>query len=919
MSNLQETPQNPSRHLPIGTILQGGKYKILEVLGQGGFGITYLAEHSVFGEVALKELFLNSGTIHCSRENTTQKKVIVHFESEQFESFKVRFLKEAKTLYNLSDVKGVVHVRDIFEENGTAYFSMDYVRGEKLSDYIEKRKPLPKRDSLNIVRSLSEIVVNIHKHNILHRDIKPDNVIIDDSGEVNLIDFGIAREQVGEEDETHTTFHSPRYSPPEQKSADSPMGDYSDVFSLGATAYYVFTGVPPQRLEDRMLQSYDSPIKHIPSLPAFISDTIDKSLEVVMNKRIQTAHEFLKALSVGIAIDEVSEEMPSSSDPPIPNEETTFIDTSGSGDKTMVDHPEVPDASTIIDEEPGGKGGASAQKKVHEDVTEIDSDSPITPSFLDNLRQHFKALSQHLQQSVSTPKRRLLFTLGLLLLMVVAFSLRSTPKSPTEPEPLVERIARFRVLENQDTSLQPLELIWVGVSSMDTVIELRPGNTFSWDVTHLWDSLHQDTLSILSEGFFSETRLLANLVGSAVEEIQLMAITLPGVEDFVDSLQKYDWIKGQGEKLLFTSADTTIDYNPAGAAKYQKEEGTWQIDRTRDSTFIRFEIADTTLRFFVPLPWEEQDSLALVQLGREPIYYAATQKEMPRKERILEGKVVDSNGKGIRNAKVEIASLNKSVLTDRRGRFSIDLTASWNKVQYRGYIITDQYHLDSKRRIRADIRKSNLVIKLTEKPKPEVPKQKPIVLTCSTIQGYWTDGQEVIYVKSCSSGNGWAVLNGKGGKWKRLDNNGEVYLNYLSHDGKIAEEFQIVNPQETSRAFLLKGNQRFSRTSKVEIFCRNIEGTWKYKRKGRGQEIEVKIQNCLATRNGEQQGVIFHNGRETKFRRSKIDDKSLHVVLSFESKEIDYNIEVRSAFIPGKVNLKISRKREKFADPLGRK
>ena len=160
--------QNPPRHLPIGTVLQNGKYTILKVLGQGGFGITYLAQHIVFGEVAVKELFLNSGSIHCSRENTTQKQVIAHFEPEQFKTFKEKFLQEAGTLFQLRKVNGVVHVQEIFEENGTAYFSMEYIEGQKLSDYIKQRKPLSEQAGLKIIRSLSKIVSAVHKLSLIH-------------------------------------------------------------------------------------------------------------------------------------------------------------------------------------------------------------------------------------------------------------------------------------------------------------------------------------------------------------------------------------------------------------------------------------------------------------------------------------------------------------------------------------------------------------------------------------------------------------------------------------------------------------------------------------------------------------------------------------------------------------------------------
>jgi serine/threonine protein kinase len=284
------------RHLPTGALLQDGKYRIIEVLGQGGFGITYLAEHKNFGKIAIKELFLSSGAAHCSRENTTQRQVIAHFDSHQFQDFKNRFLEEARTLYKLKDVKGVVKVIDIFEENGTVYFSMEYLDGDKLEDYVKKRNKLPEREGLRIIESVARTLSEIHRRNVLHRDIKPANIIVTRAGETFLIDFGIARSYADDVADTHTTFHSPRYSPPEQKIAKSRMGTYSDVYSLGATAYFVFTGMPPQSLEERITDDYQSPQSIVPTLSNSLNTAINDSLTIREKERIQNMDGFLNAL-----------------------------------------------------------------------------------------------------------------------------------------------------------------------------------------------------------------------------------------------------------------------------------------------------------------------------------------------------------------------------------------------------------------------------------------------------------------------------------------------------------------------------------------------------------------------------------------------------------------------------------------------
>jgi serine/threonine protein kinase len=283
--------------LPTGTQLQNGKYRILRTLGQGGFGITYLAEDETFGEVALKELFLTAQGAICTRETTERMQVIPQFEVSQFESFKSRFREEARTLYRLRKIPGVVEVQGFFEENGTVYLPMEYLQGEQLENYVKARKRLPVVEGVKIIKDLAKTLQSVHKQGVLHRDIKPANIIIGEKKEVTLIDFGIARQQMDDED-SHTTFNTPRYAPPEQKIASEKMGRYSDIFSLGATAYFMFTGTPPQTSDEKNLKGYLSPQVIAPDLPLNVANAITKCLQHDSQDRFQDVEAFLEAISL---------------------------------------------------------------------------------------------------------------------------------------------------------------------------------------------------------------------------------------------------------------------------------------------------------------------------------------------------------------------------------------------------------------------------------------------------------------------------------------------------------------------------------------------------------------------------------------------------------------------------------------------
>lgn len=126
-----------------------------------------------------------------------------------------------------------------------------------MEEYIKRKGRLSEIDGLHLVHALAATLQAVHKMKVLHRDIKPANVIIEKNKEVKWIDFGIARSYIDEILETHTTFHSPRYAPPEQKIATSKLGAYSDVYALGATAYYIFRRTTPKhrRTHNRRLSA----------------------------------------------------------------------------------------------------------------------------------------------------------------------------------------------------------------------------------------------------------------------------------------------------------------------------------------------------------------------------------------------------------------------------------------------------------------------------------------------------------------------------------------------------------------------------------------------------------------------------------------------------------------------------------------
>jgi serine/threonine protein kinase len=239
--------------LPSNTILQNGKYKIVEKIGQGGFGIAYKANQvSLNRIVCIKEFFFND---LCERARNTFDMTIIsasHDKIKLVDTFKKKFIKEARRLAEFQQ-PNIVQVTDVFEENNTAYFVMEYIDGESLEDLIRRGGALSEQKAKDIIFPIIDAMEAVHAKGLLHLDIKPANIMLRKNQTPVLIDFGISKYMdsgIGNNNTTTTApiGYSEGYSPIEQSSFGSSVADLTkatDIYSLCATIYKVVTGVTP--------------------------------------------------------------------------------------------------------------------------------------------------------------------------------------------------------------------------------------------------------------------------------------------------------------------------------------------------------------------------------------------------------------------------------------------------------------------------------------------------------------------------------------------------------------------------------------------------------------------------------------------------------------------------------------------------
>jgi len=234
------------QHLQPNTTLQGGKYRIERVLGQGGFGITYLARNTVFDvDVAIKEFFMKDENDRdgssVTMPNTTKQELFYG----QMEKFK----KEAKRMFAIKN-EHIIGVQDLFEENGTAYYVMDFVDGENLAEHLKRTgKPMSEQEVRDILSQILDALKSVHDAGIWHLDLKPANIIVDKDGNVKLIDFGASKQlnaQKGGATTSTAISYTNGYAPREQMEQNyDKFGPWTDIYALGATLYNLLTNKRP--------------------------------------------------------------------------------------------------------------------------------------------------------------------------------------------------------------------------------------------------------------------------------------------------------------------------------------------------------------------------------------------------------------------------------------------------------------------------------------------------------------------------------------------------------------------------------------------------------------------------------------------------------------------------------------------------
>lgn len=313
-----------------GSFLQHDTYRIDEVLGHGGFGITYLAtDINLQRKVAIKEFFPKD---YCERDDTTSHVTLGTRNTTEFVNrLKAKFLKEARNIAKLNH-PGIIRIFAAFEENNTAYYVMEYIEGESLSAMVKRGGPLPSSRAMRYIDKVGEALEYVHGLKINHLDIKPANIMVRRCDDTPiLIDFGLSKQYDSEGNQTSTMApgFSHGYAPMEQYN-DGGVKEFSpqtDIYSLAATLYYLLSGVtPPQatRLNDEEL-TFPA------TIPTRMIGPISKAMSPGRRNRHPAVGEFIGDLkNVGVEND-TTELKPRKAEIPAPKKESLVHSKSESG------------------------------------------------------------------------------------------------------------------------------------------------------------------------------------------------------------------------------------------------------------------------------------------------------------------------------------------------------------------------------------------------------------------------------------------------------------------------------------------------------------------------------------------------------------------------------------------------------------
>ena len=281
-----------------GACLASGEYRIQQPLGQGGFGITYQGIDTRLNRaVAVKEFFPEG----CWREGSTVVSA-GRWNSDTYSSAKQKFLLEGQTLGQFNH-PGIVQVFYYFEENNTAYMVMEYLRGKTLAELLKQSKGKLSEDrALEYIAKVGEALQILHQAQFLHRDIKPDNIMLADDGRLVLIDFGAARDFTSNCTTRYTTMLTPGYAPLEQYGRALKYGAFTDIYALGSTLYYLLTGQAPVSAIERAAGVELKTVAEInPQISSHVSEAIALAMKMDVTERLQSVREFLDLLHIDLS------------------------------------------------------------------------------------------------------------------------------------------------------------------------------------------------------------------------------------------------------------------------------------------------------------------------------------------------------------------------------------------------------------------------------------------------------------------------------------------------------------------------------------------------------------------------------------------------------------------------------------------
>lgn len=321
-------------HLPAGSLLQGGKYRITRFIGSGGFGCTYEAVHVMLEKrVAVKEFFVKD---FCNRDGSTSR-VSVGTRSKKplAEKLKRKFVEEARSVCRLHHPH-IVQVTDVFEENGTAYYVMDYIEGLSLQTVVEREGRLPERLALGYIRQVADALGYIHGENRLHLDVKPGNIMVDCSGNSVLIDFGASKQYDEENGENTSTLvgKTPGYAPLEQMSNRvTRFSPATDIYALGATLYKLLSGVTPP--DAAMLASGGEVLSPLPlTVSGNTRRAVNAAMSLKKDDRPQSMGDFLRILDGGRPVKSEAGQGGPSGGSRRPGDDSTVLDKKEAGGRS---------------------------------------------------------------------------------------------------------------------------------------------------------------------------------------------------------------------------------------------------------------------------------------------------------------------------------------------------------------------------------------------------------------------------------------------------------------------------------------------------------------------------------------------------------------------------------------------------------